>query len=372
MFRFAYLLYLLLFFGYYQSDVLGYLCGCVLGRPYEAWTGWLALVLTLAAAALLRLGERMAAQRGVSPFLPYVCLSWLVVVLVSFPFRSPLWIGLWAVVGALLVGLEVIVRRTRSRRLVAVPWKHLLDSTISLLFLALYLGLGAGATDVDHYELRTARALQLGRDKEAYRVGERELATSPRLFAMRCMVMTRTHRMGLGDQLFEQPVPAGGSRNLLLPDDRRQAVTLPVETLYRLLGDRPEAGEQPIAYLRRCADRALREGRVGRGEHMTAPVDYYLCGLLLDRRLDDFAREVRRFYPLRVRQAKLPAYYAQALLAYMRQRTNPAVSYHDSAVEANYHDYNEMGDTLPNRIIRSNLLRQSYGETFWWYMEYAR
>ncbi len=371
MFRIAYLLYLLLFFGYYQADVLCYLCSRLTGHPYEAWPGWLALLLTLVSAGLLRWSGRFTIRRGMTPFIPCVCLSWLIIVLLSFPFRSSLWIGLWGLGGVLLIGLETLVRRVRHRRQVTVPWKHLLDSIIGLLLLALYLGLGAGARDVDHYELRTARDLQLGRDKEAYKVGERELATSPRLFALRCMVMARTHRMGLGDQLFAQPVPAGGSRNLLLPDDRRQAVTISVDALYSLLGARPKAGEEPLAFLRRCAELAQRQGRIGRGEHLIAPVDYYLCGLLLDRRLDDFAREVKRFYPLRVRQSKLPAYYAQALLAYMRQRTNPAVAYHDSAVEANYHDYNEMGDTISNRVVRTNRLRQSYGETYWWYMEYA-
>ena len=45
--------------------------------------------------------------------------------------------------------------------------------------------------------------------------------------------------------------------------------------------------------------------------------------------------------------------------------------YHDSAIEANLRDYADMEAKLPDDASRPNLLRRSYGETYWWWHEYG-
>lgn len=75
---------------------------------------------------------------------------------------------------------------------------------LQLILLCLFVGVGNGVTDLTHYELRTAQALQSDHPKGAYKVGEKSYTTSPRLFAMRCYLMATTHKHGLGNKVFEQ------------------------------------------------------------------------------------------------------------------------------------------------------------------------
>lgn len=173
---------------------------------------------------------------------------------------------------------------------------------------------------------------------------------------------------GLGDEVFSQMVPAGGAASLLLlPTDNYQQLLLPASKLERLLGSRRHANEGALAYLHRCAWLSAFKGDA---KH-TAAADYYLCALLLERKLDLFAKEIVYYYPTEVAQSKLPRYFAQALILYQRTRTQPDVFYTDSNIEANYRDYTDMADSIPDRIVRTNMLRYSYGETYWWWYSYG-
>ena len=239
---------------------------------------------------------------------------------------------------------------------------------VQMLLLCLYVGVGNGVTDLQHYELRTAQALQSKHPKRAYKVGDKSYATSHRLFAMRCYLMATTHKKGLGDEVFSQMVPAGGAASLLLlPTDNYQQLLLPASKLEGLLGSRRHANEGALAYLHRCAWLSAFKGD---GKH-TAAADYYLCALLLERKLDLFAKEIVNYYPTEVAQSKLPRYFAQALILYQRTRTQPNVFYTDSNIEANYRDYTDMADSIPDRTVRTNMLRYSYGETYWWWYSYG-
>lgn len=371
MFRLFFALFLLLFFRYAQGDVLTYLTGVAFGRAVEPYP-WLCAIGATAVLVLLgRMGERWLSRRRRSTLPAYVVPAWLAAAWVSLPFAS------WAYQGVLLLAAAGLLlffewwerRLNRTWPAVRNLWQDFIPPAVRLLLLCLYVGLGAAATDVEHYELRTAEAIRTHHPKRAYRVGEKSLAVSPRLFALRCYLLATTHSRGLGDQLFKQPVPAGGSDNLFFPADEQQRLTLPVDSLYSLLGSRPHTGESRLQYLRRCARlAAFRQTTV---ERLSAPIDYYLCALLLDRRLDLFAREVKYFYPAKIARGKLPAYFAQALVYYNHVRTQPVVFYRDAAIAANYSDYTDMADTIAAPAARRNLLRRSYGETYWWWAEYG-
>ena len=56
----------------------------------------------------------------------------------------------------------------------------------------------------------------------------------------------------------------------------------------------------------------------------------------------------------------------------MRQRTLPAVVYREAAIEANRRDYLDYSRTLPPCPQRANVLRSTYGETYWWCYEYGK
>lgn len=115
---------------------------------------------------------------------------------------------------------------------------------------------------------------------------------------------------------------------------------------------------------------AAAPGRLN--EAYTPAVDYYLCALLMDRNIDLFVREITKLYPRRIRSHHLPQYYAEALVYYTRTRTRPLVVYHDAAIEANLRDYTEMAAKYPDRSVRYNMMRRSYGETYWFWHEYEK
>lgn len=142
----------------------------------------------------------------------------------------------------------------------------------------------------------------------------------------------------------------------------------PIDSLcQKLRAPRPSAEEQSkaekaIDYFRQAAENA--------GHHPSIAADYYLCALLANRQIDRFACEIQQYYPRQVREQKhLPKYYTQALVMYTHMRTRPTVVFRDAAVEANYNDFSEMRDTLKRADIRNNMLRRSYGETYWWYYQ---
>lgn len=395
MFRKIFLVYIILFYAISQRDVVHYILSSWYGHPlpyYPTPTGiLLGGIIILLAGWGERLFRKYSPRHSHDTFPVYVVTGWLVTLSVSYPFAAIQWY-----IASISAGILAIIfehwwyRRfcSRTERLYGVirtssssadhttpkylTYRHFLPCAVRLLILCPYIGIAAAATDTTHYELRTAQALMSDRPQRAYRIGEQSLAASPRLFALRCYLIATTDPYGLGNKLFGQPVPRGGSRNLLLPHDDRQRALFPTDSLTRLLGGERSVGESLDKYLARCARIAWYRAKRNPAEAPLPAVDYYLASLLLDRRLDDYAREVRRFYPRRVAQGKLPRYFAEALLLYTRQRTAPSVIYHDSAIEANYQDYSDMGDTIADPIARANLLRRSYGETYRWWYEYAK
>lgn len=370
----VFLLILLLFFACAQFDVTALLWSAIMGHPVSPWPWLSALFLTALLAGILICALRWLKFRSKSTYVAYVFMTWFATELVSVPFVSWWW---HLMLGIVAVGLIVCEKwwTTRFNQRCPAPrnlWQSFMPPVVRLTVLCLFMGIGAGAADVDHYELRTAQALMSKHPEQAYQVGEHALDSSSRLFALRCYLMATTQKYGLGEKVFEQPIPRGGCANLFLKNDARQNLIFPCEKLSQLLGNERQAGETDLAYLQRCAYDAYKREAPHQKEKFVPAIDYYLSALLLERQLDKFAIEIKHFYPRRVEQGKLPLYFAQALIFYARQRTSPAISYHDTAIEANYHDYSDMSDTITHQRVRYNLLRNAYGETYWWWYEYSR
>lgn len=355
-------LFLLLFFSVAQADVLHFLLSGMGGRPWPWLPFGYGLVFCALAVGVGLWLDRLCRRRSLPPAWAWLVAGWGSVMVVSFPFISwPYGVAVTLVAVGLGVAFFFIHRRWGHS---PVLWTSFVATSAQLLALCLFVGLSPAADDVRHYELRAARLLLADRPGDALKVGEKSLATSPLLFAIRCDAMSRRPG-GLGALLFEQPVPGGGSRNLLYAQSAGTWLTRALsDTLRASLGRCAGAAQSPVACLRQCAEReGMRPGRAA---------DYYLCALLLDRRLDDFVTELPRYYGRALRgRGKLPRYYVQALALYARLRTTPRYVYHEASVEANLHDYCEMADTLPDRTVRSNRLRRTFGDTYWWYFQYA-
>ena len=358
----AFGLFLLLFLSVAQADVVHFLLSGMVGRPWP----WLPFCYGLALwGVAMGVGwwlARLFRRRSLPPAWAWLVTGWGSVVAVSLPFLT--WRHGAAVTVAaciLAVAFRFIHKKWGNNRSL---WASFMAESVQLLALCLFVGVSPSATDVRHYELRAARRLLADKPEAALKVGEKSLVASPLLFAIRCDAMSKRPE-GLAASLFEQPVPGGGSRNLLYANPGESWLVRALsDSLSAALGRPAEGKRQPVAYFKRCAE--------GRKTPSRKAADYYLCALLLDRRLDDFVAELPRYYGGALRgESRLPKYYAQALAIYARLRTNPRYVYREGSVEANLQDYCDMTDTIPDRTVRSNRLRRTFGDTYWWYYQYA-
>ncbi|MBP7105506.1 MAG: hypothetical protein KBA83_10310, partial [Fermentimonas sp.] len=101
---------------------------------------------------------------------------------------------------------------------------------------------------------------------------------------------------------------------------------------------------------------------------LTRPaIDYLLCGYLLDRNLDAFVRDLRRYYKI---DEKLPLHYREALTLYTHLRTNPLLIYHNSVMDTDYQDMIDLQSQFQNQTQRRSTVLDSYGSTYWSYYLY--
>lgn len=237
--------------------------------------------------------------------------------------------------------------------------------------LCVFAALAPGVPRVTQYERRAAQALFKGNADAALRVGERSLDCSSQLFALRCFAWGKIPG-ALGGNIFSRALPGGaaqrgGSDLLLLSSAGKSPYAAALsDSLASALGTRlPAVGKgAALPFFRACARKAV--GRPG------VAADYYLCALLLDKRLDEFASELRRYYGGAVSEGKvLPAAYSEALALYSHLHPDVVPPRADTPVEANWRDYSDMGDKISDRLERANTLRRYYGATYWWYYDYA-
>ena len=97
-------------------------------------------------------------------------------------------------------------------------------------------------------------------------------------------------------------------------------------------------------------------------------VDYILCGYLMDKDLDSFVEAITKYYDI---NDSLPKHYREALTLYVHSHTAPKVIFKNSIMDADFQDYQNMERENSNTIVRKNELRETYGNTYWYYYQYA-
>jgi hypothetical protein len=162
----------------------------------------------------------------------------------------------------------------------------------------------------------------------------------------------------LGESLFEYPI-VGGSR-ILLPDSANVRFMLyPEHELYQYLGIRLKQKLSPLKYLTFIEKHHLAK---------SPAKDYLLCGYLLDKNIDAFVRNVGKYYKL---NGHLPKHYREALTLYTHLRSNPIFVYKNNVMDADFQDYQDMERKNPDKVLRQNNLHDTYGNTYWYYYQYA-
>ena len=215
-----------------------------------------------------------------------------------------------------------------------------------------------GSTNaVFQYRMSTEVRLAEGNYKKALEVGRRSLESDPSLLMLRMYGLAREN--ALGERLFEYPI--SGNSSQILPNDSTDMVYCPVDSLWRFLGGRPAKGMEPMRYLELLASRDSIAPR--------QVADYRLCGLLIDRDLDRFARELRRYYPL---DEHLPRHYREALILYAHSRSNPLYVYHHAVTEEDWRNLQELESHYTNFSERHINVENQYRGTYWYYYEYVK
>lgn len=169
------------------------------------------------------------------------------------------------------------------------------------------------------------------------------------------IVYTLSKKNMLAERLFEYPL-RGGSVSLL-PDSTLTS-KFGFDEIYHHLNLKIPGNQihNSIEFIRH-----------GKGINKQA-ADYILCGYLMDKNLDAFVENITKYYDI---NDLLPKHYREALTLYVHSHTTPKVIFKNSIMDADFQDYQNMEHDITDTEERKNKLRDTYGNTYWYYYQYA-
>jgi hypothetical protein len=81
--------------------------------------------------------------------------------------------------------------------------------------------------------------------------------------------------------------------------------------------------------------------------------------------LDSFAKTISLCYD--VDSTAIPRHYREALVLYTHIRQHRVLTFHDDVLDADYEDMKKLIKKYPDRIQRESAVRDTYGNTYWYY-----
>lgn len=267
----------------------------------------------------------------------------------------PVVLGLWA--GAVWLSRQLLPFDNDeklptglfSRRL----WLNL------LLMAAMMLGVAAiGNSDATfHYRAHMETALMRGDLDDALSVGKESDEVDAQLTMLRVHALARKGR--LGDELFTYKL-AGTSADFL--PGQGSLFILPADTIWKHLGGRPIYKLTPERYYQALETDSLATKAVA---------DYVLCGLLVDRKLDDFVKTLPTYYePDSVKP--LPHHYREALMLYNHLRKREATGFDNATMEEQWKALRQLEAQYPDVTERRLRVFEDFEYTYWWYYLYGK
>ena len=224
-------------------------------------------------------------------------------------------------------------------------------------FMMMAVGLISANDDMFHYRAKMERLMTKGEWEKAVEVGEKSLEKDTIVTMLRCYALARSGKMA--EEMFKYAV--GGTSETLLPLGKSEKMLIyPVDSLYRFLGARP---------LDRMTTRQYLNALEASGYGKKAIADYKLCGLLVDRDIDAFVRELPQYYTI---NDSLPLHYREALTLYTHKRSTPIVVYHNQVMDTDFEDLQKLADSKKNPQARRLAVFDQYYGTYWWYYEYGK
>lgn len=264
----------------------------------------------------------------------------------------PLLIVVWAIVAIGFKNLEAFERKEDSKGMVT---PSLVSNVVIMVLMCMMTAMIGNGNDVLHYRARVEKCLEKDDTMGALRVGAQSFATDANLMMLRCYALAKEGKMG--EWLFRYPLE--GTSEQMLPLGGTRSIVWKSDSIYRTLGAIPKGELTTGAYLRLLVTTGKAKEAVG---------DYILCGMLMDRDIDRFAKTLTQYYAI---NDSLPMHYKEALVMYNHMRTTPTVVYRNMVVDTDYEDLQRMESESANEKERRLKAFDNYYGTYWWYYEYS-
>ena len=303
-------------------------------------------------ALVSEISQQIESEEGMSLWI------WALLVLVLLVWGAVVWVA----------RLAQEVETDRNFSLFSRPmWINALLMALQIICVA-WIG---NTNAVYHYRMQVETLLADGKYRKALEVGKQSLESDANLLMLRMYALAREN--ALGERLFEYPITADVEQ-ILPTNGRTRMYYCPEDSLYKFLGGRPAEPMSPMHFLdlleRR--DTTLNTRTSAHLHHRTSVspvVNYKLSGLLIDRQIDRFAREIVKYYPL---DEHLPKHYREALVLYTHSRSNPLVVYHHAVSDEDWRNLQELERKYPNPTERKVKVEDQYHGTYWYYYKYLK
>ena len=232
---------------------------------------------------------------------------------------------------------------------------------INMLVLSVMMVMVAAVSNTNavfHYRMKAEACLLRGDYEGALDAGWESLESDADLQMIRMYAMAR--RGELGQRLFHYPI-VGGSSMILPTSGVTRFVRYPTDSLYRSFGARPARQMLPTTYLKALPASSMSK-------------DYQLCGLLIDRKLDDFVSLLLSSSSSgdSLDTARLPLHYREALTLYNHLRRHPVLIYRNPVMEEDFRNLQELERKYPDATERQGKVEDLYGLTYYYYYKYAK
>ncbi len=253
----------------------------------------------------------------------------------------------WVLQRVLFMRIKDITRAANR-----IMWRNLL--LLSLLFC--YTGMLSGGDENFKHEAMVYHYVKRGDYEKAKKVACRSLAASQQLTAARAYLLA--HDGELGESLFTYP-QYFGVEGLLPTAEATSPINM--DTVCNFVKAKPAKNEKAIAFLQRAS--AVDTADV-------AVKDYYLSALLLDKRLDEFVDSLPVHYNI-ADVSSLPRHFKEALLLHGKMNDASDAQFADAELEKRYAEFVALEREHKDLLVRSNYVRKSFGDTYWWYYLYS-
>ena len=314
-------------------------------------------LLQLLVYRITLLNGRMHALTYLPSMLLLALLSDISLIIADVSPTMSLW---WSALIVLIWLVAVYIARNvqqdimdRASSLLSRPmWINLLIMSLMMMGVA-WIG---NTNAVFHYRMKMEQLLTEGDYQSVLNVGKKSLESDEHMLMLRMYALVRSN--SLGEHLFEYPI-SGNSSQMLPTNGESKMLLCSEDSLYKFLGARPAEKMAPERYLLMLQRRDSVPQK--------AIADYLLCGYLMDKNIDRFAQEIRKYYTV---DEHLPKHYREALTLYTRLRSHPALVYHIPVMDEDYRNMVEMEKMYSRITERKEKLRDHYAGTYWYYYKY--